>query len=273
MNELGKRVLLAFIAAPLFIFLIWLGGWYFRVLMVAISLLIQHEMLSMLRKAGMPGNPVFTYLFGIWLLGYSFWPYAGGIGLAILVALFITETLRPRPEMLKTASATLFCGFYAPAGLLTFQWLRFSEGPWEGFIVVLGLLLMVWGNDTFAYFTGKKLGKHPLAPAISPKKTWEGFLGGILGAAAGLFLVWLVFKDSFPFSLAVSIGLVIVVSIFGPAGDLVESQIKREAGVKDSGVLLPGHGGFFDRFDALLLSSVAVSFYLGILYGNPHGTF
>jgi phosphatidate cytidylyltransferase len=271
-NELGKRVLLALIAAPLFLWVIWLGGWYFRILMLIIGLLVLYEVQEISEKAGLPVNPVMTYLLGIWLLWYPLWPYSDGIGLALLAILFVWETLRPGTEVIKRISGTLFCGLYAPAGFLAFQNLRFI-GALEGFIIILGLLFMVWGNDTFAYFIGRQFGKHPMAPSISPKKTWEGFIGGFPGAATGLFLTWLVAGSNYPFTLSVSIGLIIITSIFGPIGDLVESRFKRIAGVKDSGSLLPGHGGFFDRFDALILSSVAVFFYIQITQLISHAAF
>ena len=271
MNELGKRVLLALIAAPLFLWLTWLGGWYFRVFMLIVGLLVLYEVQGISGKAGLPVNPPITYLLGIWVLWYPLWPYPDAVGLALLAILFIWETLRPGNEVIKRISGTLFCSLYAPAGFLAFQNLRFS-GEMKGFVIILGLLLMVWGNDTFAYFVGRWLGRHPMAPSISPKKTWEGFIGGFPGAATGLFLTWLFTGAWYPFSLSVSIGLVIVISIFGPIGDLVESRFKRIAGVKDSGTLLPGHGGFFDRFDALILSSIAVFFYIQVIH-IVHATF
>lgn len=272
MNELVKRILLALIAAPLFLWLIWLGGWYFRVLMLVIGLLIQYEMQTISGKAGLPANPVMTYLLGVWLLWYPVWPYSDAMGLFLLCALFIWETLRPGSDMIKRISGTLFCGLYAPGGLLAFQYLRFSDGL-EGFVIILGLLFMVWGNDTFAYFVGRQLGRHPMAPSISPQKTWEGFIAGFPGAATGLLLAWFIAGSRYPFSFAISAGLVIVTSLFGPVGDLVESRLKRIAGVKDSGSLLPGHGGIFDRFDALILSSLAVFFYIRITQIIIHATF
>jgi len=115
---------------------------------------------------------------------------------------------------------------------------------------ILFLCVLIWAADTGAYFAGKNLGKHKLAPSISPAKTWEGWAGGALltlatGWAAGYFL------PDIPLShRLVAAG---VVAIFGPLGDLAESMLKRSAGVKDSGTFLPGHGGLLDRFDAFLL--------------------
>lgn len=123
---------------------------------------------------------------------------------------------------------------------------------------------MIWGNDIFAYFGGKSFGKQPLAPTISPKKTWEGFWFGFLGAAVGLLATFYIARV-FPVQFWQVFPVVFIVSTLGPAGDLLASRLKRLAGVKDSSALLPGHGGFFDRFDALILSSPFVFFYFHLL--------
>jgi phosphatidate cytidylyltransferase len=107
-----------------------------------------------------------------------------------------------------------------------------------------------WGNDTLAYFAGRALGRHQLYPRISPKKTWEGFAGGVLGSVLGALVVRFYFLPHLSAETCVILGL--GASLLGPAGDLCESMLKRAAGVKDSGKLLPGHGGLLDRIDALL---------------------
>ncbi|MGB8930132.1 MAG: phosphatidate cytidylyltransferase, partial [Anaeromyxobacteraceae bacterium] len=123
-------------------------------------------------------------------------------------------------------------------------------GGRAGFGWVLMAFAVTWGNDTFAYFAGLNFGRHKLYERISPKKSWEGALGGVAGALAGAFLVrtFLLPGLGAPTVLAVALGG----SILGPLGDLSESMVKRAAGVKDSGKLIPGHGGVLDRIDALL---------------------
>jgi phosphatidate cytidylyltransferase len=116
----------------------------------------------------------------------------------------------------------------------------------------------VWGNDVFAYLTGITIGKHKMAPRISPKKSWEGFAGGIVGAMAMGALGSYVVGGH----LGMWLGLAVVVAITSVFGDFVESMFKREAGVKDSGKIIPGHGGILDRFDALLISSPFAFAYL-----------
>ncbi len=113
--------------------------------------------------------------------------------------------------------------------------------------IILGMLLLTWANDTGAYLVGSQIGKTPLLPRISPKKTWEGSLGGVAIGLLVAYLLSLFFED---LSLMEWIKLAIIVVIFGSIGDLIESMLKRSRGVKDSGTLLPGHGGFLDRFDA-----------------------
>ena len=114
----------------------------------------------------------------------------------------------------------------------------------------LGWFILIWLNDTGAYFAGRRFGRHKLAPSISPGKTWEGWAGGLLAsvAVAQLLTSWM--PDEVPWTL-----LALVVSVLGPAGDLTESALKRRAGVKDSGTLLPGHGGILDRFDSHIFAA------------------
>jgi phosphatidate cytidylyltransferase len=134
----------------------------------------------------------------------------------------------------------------------------------DGFWMVLTLFLMIWGNDVFAYFGGKTWGKTPLAPTISPNKTLEGFWFGFLGAAVGFLIAyWL--ADPYPFNLWALFPAVLIIGILGPLGDIAESRLKRLANVKDSSSILPGHGGFFDRFDSMILTAPFIYFLYNLL--------
>jgi phosphatidate cytidylyltransferase len=132
------------------------------------------------------------------------------------------------------------------------------EGPW----LLLFALAIIWVGDTVAYFVGRAIGKHPLAPHLSPKKTWEGTVASFLGSLliAALFTRWL----SAP--LGTLLAMAGAGNIAGQAGDLLESAYKRSAGVKDSGGLLPGHGGVLDRIDAVILAVPVVWYYWTIVY-------
>jgi len=130
----------------------------------------------------------------------------------------------------------------------------------QGRFWLLFLLVVIWSNDTFAYFAGRKLGRHKLAPVISPKKTVEGAVAGIAGGAAvGLLFVRFTGMDSSPLN---TIVITVVVGIVAMAGDLAESLLKRGAGVKDSGTMIPGHGGVLDRIDSLIFPIPLLYYYL-----------
>ncbi len=131
-------------------------------------------------------------------------------------------------------------------------------------VLVFGMLLCVWANDSFAYLVGSRIGKTKLFPRISPGKTWEGSAGGVVGSAIAATLLYLVFPNQF--SAIDWLAIAIIASIFGTLGDLVESMLKRSIGVKDSGTLLPGHGGILDRFDAFMFMIIPVSLYFSIFH-------
>ncbi len=129
------------------------------------------------------------------------------------------------------------------------------SGKW----FILGYFFIVWSNDSFAYFAGRLFGKHKLFERISPNKTWEGFFGGMI---AGLICAYLLHISVDILSLTDWIVIACIISVFGTLGDLVESMLKRSLHIKDSGSILPGHGGFLDRFDATLLAAPVVYAYL-----------
>lgn len=152
-------------------------------------------------------------------------------------------------KALAFAYLALPLSYLAPLAML-------DEGRWW----LLFLLVVIWSNDTFAYFTGRKFGKHKLAPVISPKKTVEGAIGGIVGGAiAGLILVHFSGMDSDPLS---TVLITAVAGLVAMAGDLAESLLKRGAGVKDSGSIIPGHGGILDRIDSLIFPVPLLYYYL-----------
>ncbi|WP_081209061.1 phosphatidate cytidylyltransferase [Salegentibacter sediminis] len=128
--------------------------------------------------------------------------------------------------------------------------------------LIVGIFILIWTNDTFAYIVGKNFGRNKLFERISPKKTIEGFLGGLVfSGIASFFIFYYTQFLSFPLWL----GMAIILSVFGTLGDLIQSKFKRQAGVKDSGKLMPGHGGLFDRLDSIIFASPFVYAYLYLL--------
>lgn len=265
MNELTKRVLFAVPAAAFLLYITWLGGWFFTTVVILIGMLMQHEMLEICTQAGFRTDSYFPYSIGLWILLVPSLPHAFEIGVAIFLLFVGIQVFKNDEHDVDELISTVFCGIYAPLGLLLFLLIRNLGSSEAGFALTIGLLLMVWGNDVFAYFGGKNFGRQLLAPSISPKKTWEGFFFGFAGALTGLFITVYLLPLAFPMSMELALPLIFLVSVFGPIGDLAESKLKRAAGVKDSSNILPGHGGFLDRFDALILAAPACYLYIKFL--------
>jgi phosphatidate cytidylyltransferase len=187
------------------------------------------------------------------------------LGVALFPSLsliFVLELFVGGKRNIQNAALNLLGIIYIviPIGLLHYI-VRLGDEPWfpnrSG--IVLGMLLLVWTNDTMAYFTGRMLGKHKLFPSISPGKTWEGFIGGVVFSIVAAFLLSKYFIN---YSLTDWIIIALIMSVIGTLGDLFESMIKRNLGVKDSGSLMPGHGGLLDRFDAFIFSIPFVFAYI-----------
>jgi phosphatidate cytidylyltransferase len=205
-------------------------------------------------------NDAFT-LFGIQLHAIGWW-----LGLIAVFVLPITELLFSQQLEIKNMAWSAFGLLYISLSLGLMMDIRCLAEPWRtgrghvfemGFIIALAIIFSIWINDTMAYIVGSLIGKTPFSK-ISPKKTWEGTAGGALLCVAVISLVarWLGFDWVHGGAIAG------IVAVFGTAGDLFESKLKRMAGVKDSGSIMPGHGGFLDRFDSLLLATPFVWLYI-----------
>jgi phosphatidate cytidylyltransferase len=175
--------------------------------------------------------------------------YLSGWPLMILLGIMLATCLYEYWGMLwrGVRGEGLAGTLYISLGVSSLYFLREKAG----FAAVLLVLIATWSNDTFAYFAGKTFGKHKLAPKISPGKTWEGFFGGALGS---ICMPLILSNFLTPLTTTQILGVAVPCVLLAPAGDLIESWIKRRHGVKDSGTLLPGHGGVLDRIDALLLT-------------------
>ncbi len=265
MSELTKRILFGIPAAALVLLITWFGGTSFEVLMGILAGFTLWEVHRIVTSAGSPDYFILSIL-----LGFTFWIFPllpESIVLALSSALLLVTIwaiIDKKTPVSARWLSTLFTGIYAPLGFFMIVQIRNLGLEPEGFWLTLTLFFMIWGNDVFAYFGGKTFGKRPLAPLISPKKTIEGFLFGFLGAAAGYIIVY-VLADPFPLTLWHLPAAVVLISIFGPLGDIAASKLKRLANVKDSSSLLPGHGGLFDRFDSMILSAPFIFFYFYFL--------
>lgn len=183
-----------------------------------------------------------------------------------IVLIFVAELFRKATNPFQNIAFSIFPLFYLalPFGALFSLGLAPYYDIDTGYSseIVLGFFLIIWANDTFAYLVGRQFGKHKLFERISPKKTWEGTLGGMLGALIIAFII-----SIYAPVIATTHWIVIslLITAFGSLGDLAESTLKRSLDVKDSGNILPGHGGILDRFDAVLLAAPIVALYLYII--------
>ena len=194
------------------------------------------------------------------ILGGASQAFACGMAFMLLLipAMFICELYRKQQNPASGIGTTLMgvCYIALPLSLMCYIPIIGSDvwTPW----VMIFYIFIIWANDVFAYLVGMSLGRHRMFERLSPKKSWEGFFGGLAGAVVtGLAAAYALDANYWVWG-----GLALVASLSGVAGDLVESMFKREAGVKDSGQVIPGHGGVLDRFDALLLSAPYVFLYL-----------
>lgn len=174
--------------------------------------------------------------------------------------IFITELFRKSTNPIENIALTLMGIFYVALPFSLLNYLVYANVYTYYYPIVLGIFIIMWTNDTFAYLTGISLGKHRMFERISPKKSWEGFAGGFLFALGASYILSL-FYPVLPYWGWMIVSAII--TVFGTLGDFIESMFKRETEVKDSGTLLPGHGGLLDRFDSLLL---AIPFIFLFLY-------
>tara|TARA_B100000963_G_scaffold21173_1_gene15979 strand:- start:49 stop:849 length:801 start_codon:yes stop_codon:yes gene_type:complete len=266
MSNSLKRILVALPAAIIFIWMAWMGGWYFKTMIIGITLLIQFELIRLLDEALNASDSIFSYSIGLLVLLSQELPYAFEIGLLLFLLLVSRQIFSTSSNRILKLSSTLFAGLYVPIGMLSLILIDNFGTKIDSSILTIMLVFMVWGADSLAYFGGKTFGKRSLAPNISPNKTWEGLAFGYLGSIIGMLLVYFVIPFDKPLNLLELLPMAILSATFGPIGDLLESKIKREANTKDSSTLIPGHGGFFDRFDALLLAAPAAYVYLRFIF-------
>lgn len=257
------RVLSALIGVPILIAAVWYGGVVLLAVTAALMLLGVREMSSMFFQIDLH-VPLILVIPGCLFLAVAAYEYKVGYPAeaAILLLIFYLIAMLvayPRLSPLD-AAVSFFSTIYV--GLLIYLYLL-STLP-NGWIWLIIMFFCTWSNDTGAYLVGRRLGRRRLAPELSPRKTVEGALGGLV---ACMFAAWVVaFYTKLPLVLLLLLGLIIGVA--AQAGDLVESAIKRQTGVKDSGRLIPGHGGILDRFDSMLFTAPLVYYYVGRMLIN-----
>ncbi|KAA9332012.1 phosphatidate cytidylyltransferase [Adhaeribacter soli] len=240
----------------IFIGAIWLSEWTFFLLFGALTVLGLLEFYRLLSVNNMAPNKPIGVLLGIGLFLLVFLDQKGllpGNALyvlpPVLMLAFVAELFRKKQYPFVNLGLTVLGVFYVAMPFALFSIIGFQNRnyTWQP---ILGTMFLIWSADSGAYFAGKSMGKNKLFERISPGKTWEGWAGGTLLAIG---VAWLLAQYMTDLSFFHWVGIALIVSVFGVLGDLAESLMKRSLGVKDSGSLIPGHGGILDRFDSLLM--------------------
>src|SRR5215212_4370274 len=250
------RELTAIIAGPI---AVWIVGWgheyVFDAAIALIGILALHEFLSLGRAKGYDLPIVLCVLIMLVIMA-AFILQELSVELGMFTALLVIPasyvfSRKPLADSLPSSAIAVLATTYV--GMLGGSLIRLRNDFPVGWKLVFFLLLVVWLGDSGAYYVGRAFGKHKLSPRISPKKTVEGLAGGIATSIITAVVIHFTFFPNFPLLHAIIAG--VLLSVAGVVGDLAESMWKRSAAVKDSGTLLPGHGGFLDRFDSILFTA------------------
>jgi phosphatidate cytidylyltransferase len=246
---------------------IFLGSWAFAIVMGFAMLVSLGEFYNISKALGAKPQRILGFITAIliFLAGYAgaFGLFGGAVGklwYAVIPAsmvMFFAELSREQENPFTNIGYTILGLVYiaVPFALMSYVLQKGGQS------IMFCFFILLWANDTFAFLLGIALGRHKLFPSISPKKSWEGYFGGIIFVVLAAYLMHLLFADVKLIHIVV-IGLIVAVT--GVFGDLVESMLKRSIGVKDSGKIMPGHGGLLDRFDAVLLSLPLVFAYVQV---------
>lgn len=255
---LGKRLATGFALAAFAIgMVVWAPFWSVTLVVMAVAGVCLHEYVGMAMAKDAPGDRHATMGLGLAVVAcMSGGPAGAAAGLSLALVASATHTLfrfgnidEALGKMAVRWTGIVYCGFFFGHYLL----LRPQPHGWQ---LILTTFVASFLGDTAAYFSGRRFGKTPLYPAVSPKKTVEGALGGLAGSIVGVLVAKLLYFDALGYPAAFLFGAFF--GAVGQVGDLIESLMKRSTGVKDSGHLLPGHGGFMDRIDSIVLSAPVV---------------
>ncbi|MGA7614864.1 MAG: phosphatidate cytidylyltransferase [Thermoanaerobaculia bacterium] len=264
------REITSLVAAPL---IIWIIGWAPHAVFVGtiglISGLALLEFLVLGEKKGYPVQKILSILLMFFLLTAFIIPHVSvelGVFAVLLVLPAAFVFSRSSLEAALPATAVCVLGTLY-VGMLAGSLIRLRlDFPPNGAALIFFLLLVVWLGDAGAYYVGSKFGKHKLSPRVSPKKTVEGGIGGVATSVTAAIIIHFTFFPAFPLGHAIIAAAILSVS--GIVGDLAESLWKRSAAVKDSGALIPGHGGFLDRFDSILFTApILYAYWFLLTYG------
>ncbi|MCX7735578.1 MAG: phosphatidate cytidylyltransferase [Candidatus Kapabacteria bacterium] len=297
MSDLLKRVIVGVIGIPIGLGIIYIGGIVFTIALAILSSIALWEYYSLFSTKNYHPYKFFgivlnnVLIFGFYLIHslskfkYDFFLFLFFI-LCTVIILLSVGIISKRANSLINFAATLSGLIYVTFAFLTlnfirefdlfFEWIQGNffevysgvgevgffeniDSVWAAKLTII-MISSIWISDSFAYFVGIKFGKHKILPSVSPKKSWEGFFGGFIGAIIGFTVLGNLLLPKIPLIHFFIMGL--IVAVFGQIGDFAESKLKRDSGIKDSSSILPGHGGILDRFDSLMFISPLIFIYL-----------
>ncbi len=274
--QLKSRVLVTIVGAPIVLCCVYFGNWPFLIFIAAIFVLSLREFFELSKNKGVVPNLIISIIAGLLLL-YDMYFSRGEYFIPIisvyLVLISILQLWETRGSQIQNLSVNFFAVGYL--GMLLSFFVGIRQLPLDlnidynqGGIWAITILAIFWIGDTIAYFVGSSIGKHKLATRVSPKKTIEGAIAGFISMLMVAYLSKMLFLPEWSWLDATVIG--VICGTVGQMSDLVESLFKRDAGVKDTSNILPGHGGIFDRFDVLFLVSPLIFFYLKYFSSVSH---
>ena len=245
-----QRTITAVIALLIFIPIIWVGSWLLLLAALVLAAIGVYEFYQMKYPTEQRFLEMGLAILASWTLILPL----DGLNInrllvyyIVVMALMICTVFQQKKYSIDTIGFPIFVSLYLGLGFSYLVVARLS-----GFVLLLFALCVVWATDIGAYLVGRAIGRHKLAPLVSPNKTIEGSIGGVLSAMIVTIIFMIYAGEKFPYSFGIMLVLTVLFSLAGQFGDLVESAYKRHYGVKDSGKILPGHGGILDRFDNLL---------------------
>lgn len=268
LSNVHQRIIAGTIGGAIVIASIIISKWSYFLLFFFICFLALNEFYNLLKKVDIKPNKVFGILSGMTIYSLVFFIESGHVPFKyyyllfpFLFFLFLIELFQQNETPFVNIAFTFLGNIYIafPFALLHASVFVFDEYHYE---IILGCLFLIWANDIGGFFSGMHLGRNKLFLRVSPKKTWEGSVGGALLTIFTSFTLSLFYKDLSAIQWLIMAFIIVVI---GSCGDLVESLLKRSLAIKDSGNVIPGHGGFLDRFDSLLLSSPFIAAFLKII--------
>jgi phosphatidate cytidylyltransferase len=267
LSNLQLRVLTGVLGGAVFIGSIWFNEWTFGALFLGLTVLGMLEFYKIIAARGFEPNHNIGLILGAGLFVLVFLIQKELIAASVLFVMppvmllcLVAELYRKKQQPFINIALTLLAVMYVAMPFTLLILLGFLD-EYYSWHIILGTIFLIWAADTGGYIFGRTFGRTKLFERISPGKTWEGWLGGTLLCLGVAYLLSLFFQD---LDLTAWIGIGLIVSVFGVIGDLVESMLKRSMQIKDSGSLLPGHGGILDRFDSLLMITPFVLAFLKV---------